>query len=506
MPIKCRFYAVLLTFVFIFAVPGPASAAEYTGVYRNTKARVLQVIDGDALKVELSNSQETALIRLAGIDTQGNNEAFDYMAGALLGREIDIQLDGAWNGALLDGRWTPAYVYGGNVFYNRTLLQRGYARVDSAYAQYTHYNTFINDERGARSRKAGLWASGNLLYGYTSYSYTGGTRVNLNTATASQIQNEFDGITSSETRAIVSYRENSPFRNQREIKFSGAFTRDEFEEYAGRMVVCTNLNTASTEELRQLTGITASEAREIVNFRNKTAFSDPYQLYSEDLITREKYNKIEPYVSVYDTDWVEHAIPDKTADLNRDTAETIHTAGSDSGMTLAKARQIADGRGNGYTLKWLGEIKKVSGTSLSDDQLNGLSDNLLTDQAHDMLSVPAFVNLNTASINALLEAGFDSSQASVIRRAQSRRMRTGRDIPINLGSLDAVSTLYTNINATTTVELMSLSESMTPYFASVLADAATRQPFGTSSELSDFFDYYEESALYNEIREYIILR
>lgn len=480
--------------------------AEYASVLTDTQARVLQVIDGDALKLELSETREIALVRLAGITTQGNADALAYMTARLLGRNVDIRIETAFPGVVADGRWTPVYVYDNNTFYNRMLLQKGLACVDEAYAGYSQYSVFVEDQRSARSRRTGLWATGSFnAVASTVLTYSGGTRINMNTATAAQIQNALTGVSLSAARTIVRYREDSPYNQVSEVKFSGALTREQFEDNAARMTVCTDINAASAEELRQL-GLTASEARAIINYRKKTAFKDLEELYSSDLITKEKYKAIEPYIALFGTDRLENAIPDKTADINRDEATALRDAGAASGLTANMARTIVEARAHGYTYKTLGELRKLNGVNLTTDQINQLADNLRRTPAYNLNNVPAYTNINTASYETLLTAGFTQNQAVSIRSAQSRRMRSGSDIPFDLGAMDAYATLYTNINVTTTTELLSLSSYMTPYFASVLINAAAAQPFGSLEELSDFCDAYGESDLYNQISNYIVLR
>jgi competence ComEA-like helix-hairpin-helix protein len=480
--------------------------AEYSSVGNDTWARVLQVIDGDALKVQLNDTGEIALIRLAGLSSAGYSEAFTYTVTQLLGRDVLIKLDESIRNATIDGRWTPVYLYNQNVLYNRLLLQKGFARVDTIYVNITFYTTFQSDERLARSRSLGMWAPGALYYPSVSRpSYTlGYERVNINTATSSQLRNALEGLSVSSAQSIVSYRENAPYNRVRDVKFSGGINREQYEVFSRIMIICTNINTATEEELR-MTGFTASESRTIIRQRENRPFADTEQLRTANIITSSKYQQLSPYLSIYEEDVLQHAIPLRTADINTADAAELNRVGSQSGITLAKARQIEEGRAHGYTYKSMGEIQKISSISLTDSQIHQLSDNLLVTPGYDILTVPAFININTATQQTLLETGFSATQASAIRNMRGR-MRSGADIPIQLGSLDAYCTLYTNINVTSMFELLSLSEEMTAYFASALIDAAAYQPFGSMDEVSRFFADYDESSLYSRIRSYIILR
>jgi len=141
--------------------PSEALAAEgYVRFSGEAQARVIHVVDGDALEVQLIETGEFALIALAGIDTGGRREAADFLSGAILGRTVDlVESTATPNDSRFDARWSTAYLTFERILYNRSLLQRGLALVDSGYAGHLMYNTFIEDVFQAQEARAGIWGN-----------------------------------------------------------------------------------------------------------------------------------------------------------------------------------------------------------------------------------------------------------------------------------------------------------------------------------------------------------
>ena len=148
-----------------------AIAAADTG----EQALVTRVADGDTVRVQLGGREIT--IRLIGVDTPelGNrsdravapqpfaSDATAFTRAALAGQRVRLEFE---SGDRLDkyGR-TLAYVFlTDGTFFNRRLLQRGYAR---AYARFPfrYRKQFLADEAAARHAKRGLWAIAELTRG-----------------------------------------------------------------------------------------------------------------------------------------------------------------------------------------------------------------------------------------------------------------------------------------------------------------------------------------------------
>jgi micrococcal nuclease len=141
----------------------------YVNPARMTSARVIKIVDGDTIKLEIAappegvSEQET--IRLIGIDTpetvdprkpvqRFGQEASDYVAHRLLDTTVYLAFDDDlrdYFGRLL------AYVFLENgTCFNLELISEGYG---FAYVKYPFFfmQEFKQAERAARYGKRGLW-------------------------------------------------------------------------------------------------------------------------------------------------------------------------------------------------------------------------------------------------------------------------------------------------------------------------------------------------------------
>jgi micrococcal nuclease len=126
-------------------------------------ARVLRVVDGDTIQVELGGHAEK--VRYIGMDTPeihhpvkgeqpGGREAAAVNRRLVEGKTVRIELDVQQRdryGRLL------AYVYVSGVMVNEELLRLGYAQVMTVPPNVAHQRRFLELERQAREAGRGLW-------------------------------------------------------------------------------------------------------------------------------------------------------------------------------------------------------------------------------------------------------------------------------------------------------------------------------------------------------------
>lgn len=160
------------------AQPSPVVS---TDTPERTAARVVEVVDGDTIKVEIAG--KTYTVRYIGIDTPETkhpNRSVEWMGleasednrrlveGQTVYLEKDVSEVDRY-GRLL------RYVYLSNgLFVNAELLQRGYARVSTYPPDVRYQDLFLQLEREAREAGRGLWGQMPVL---------------LSTPTASQAHN-----------------------------------------------------------------------------------------------------------------------------------------------------------------------------------------------------------------------------------------------------------------------------------------------------------------------------
>lgn len=145
-----------------FTTPSPMGGSP-PGV--RTPVRVVQVTDGDTIRVDLRGTETP--VRLIGIDTpekQGpytDDECFGEQAArfatdALEGREIELELDVE---RLDRFDRTLAYVWLDGELFNERMLLEGYAIVATFPPNVRYVTRFLEAARRARDQGAGLWSA-----------------------------------------------------------------------------------------------------------------------------------------------------------------------------------------------------------------------------------------------------------------------------------------------------------------------------------------------------------
>jgi len=120
-------------------------------------ARLVRILDGDTIEVEIEG--RTYRVRYIGIDAPERGQAFYAEAASanrrlVEGRPLRLARDASETdryGRLL------RYVFAGEVFVNRALVEGGYAQVMTVPPDVSCAEAFLMAEREARSAGRGLW-------------------------------------------------------------------------------------------------------------------------------------------------------------------------------------------------------------------------------------------------------------------------------------------------------------------------------------------------------------
>lgn len=164
-----RTHVMPLFILFIFLTACSTISSE--PVKDNTiPATVERVVDGDTLKVQVENREET--IRLLLVDTPETKhptkpvqpfgpDASQFAKDTLEGKEIGIEIDVSERdkyGRLL------AYVWIGDSMFNEMLLEEGLARVAYIYQPNVKYvDHFQSIQREAQEKGIGIWSLENYV-------------------------------------------------------------------------------------------------------------------------------------------------------------------------------------------------------------------------------------------------------------------------------------------------------------------------------------------------------
>ncbi len=553
-----RIFSFVLCMVCFLAFSSySVSADENVILSGSVSARVVEIIDGDSIKVQLLENGDTALVKLIGVDAQGYNEAVSFLTSYLLGQNVVVSTD--YNITSPTGMWNNMYITLNGESVNNMLIEKGYGVANASHMSAGQYSSYLTAQRNAKSRIMGIWDYGvreNTAannYGLITYTggrtYKSGIRVNINTATADTLAKELNNVTSSVANAMVRYREKNPFSTVSEVKFVEGFTKELYDENKSIMVVCTNVNDADEKELYSLGYINEDEVDEIISYRKKyDEISYVSQLKEEKLVSDNRYKKIKDFISVRDKDEIDITENEYVVNINTASYSNLMS----TGMSSSDAKKIIEYRTNGYTFKTLMEIAKLPGVGLSENEINALEDNLTVrtdmNEASDseMKSVfgneaqkviyrrryispsdvteyisydnyekikdviytgtkdPEYVNINTATASQLKDIGFSADMAS--RFAGKSNMKSAKDLPADISLNNANASLFTNINTASVKELESLNNGITTGLINEIISYREEQPFGTRDEMQKFFSDRNAFGFYNSVREYLVVR
>jgi micrococcal nuclease len=144
---------------------GPIDSATRPGDIRTVPAHVIDVIDGDTIRVDLDGDEVT--VRLIGIDTPEVDgpytdeecfgpEASAYAHDRLDDEDVDLEFDVERTDRY--GR-TLAYVWIGATLVNADLVRGGYALTLTIPPNVQYADALARAQQGARTGGAGLWGA-----------------------------------------------------------------------------------------------------------------------------------------------------------------------------------------------------------------------------------------------------------------------------------------------------------------------------------------------------------
>lgn len=511
-----------------------------------TEAKVLEVLSGDSLKVQLPNN-DIAYVKIKGITTNGFDESYSFLIDSVLGQNIILTRDGA---SYNSGKFTYMNVYLNNLNIAEEMIKLGYAVIDKKQDKGTDYNKFVSAQDEAKKNSSGLWIYENPNYStLTGFSqeninYTN-DKVNINTATKEQLKTLLKGIDDTVAKNIVAYRDANLFSNIQEIKFVDGFTKKMYDDNKIALTVSTNINKANEYELRTL-GISNDEISKIITERNKKEFSSINNL--KDFVSRSLYYKIEKYISIDNRT----SVDDDTSILKANVGLSERSYLSDVGVSYKIAKDIVSYREYGYTYKTLYELTRLgtananitdinylqdnleiytnintaskkelisifgskNGTKIYDDKYTSIADlqKILSKNEYEKMKAniyekeikPEYININTATKQELVDAGLSSAQVDTILR--NRPITNPSQIHIDVTNVNDKISLYTNINTASEKELKSLNNNITSEFIDKLIKRRKEEIFGSITEVEQFFKDNNAPLTFKQVKQFIVVR
>ncbi len=547
-----KIFKNIITFTLIISIclcfNMPTYSAEVNQITsNNVSAKVLQVLDGDTIKVELPN-KDTAYVKLKGIDAKGFDDSYEYLTSALLGQNVQLVKDGS---SYYGGKFNYMIVYFNGRNINNELVESGYAVIDKKQDKGSTYNSLLTSQNAAKKDYSGMWRFEDENYSSITGSTTGNIiqtndKININTATRDQLQSLLKGVSLDLAKEIIKYREKNPFSNIQEIKFVKGFTKKIYDQNKYALTVSTNINTASEFELRTLNGLTDSDINKILDERIKKDFTSVEQL--SNIISKSDYNKIYDYISIKDVNNIDISKSYGRANISLSAKSYLTNAD----VSYSFADDIISHRKNGYTYKTLMELSKLGSSNISEQDINYLEDNLNiytnlnTENINELNSVfskniaekiknksftqkaqlndiisdseynkvkdavivnkntDEYVNINTATKEQMYENGIPTNETYYLM--QSRPIRHAKQLPLDVTKINNKISLYTNINTASKKELQSLNNGINENLINNIIKYREQDNFGSLEEVEEFFKANNAINVYNGIKSYIVVR
>ena len=135
------------------------------------KAEVTKVMDGLTLLVEIDGKEEEVSLSSVAVPATKHSqngeqpfgtEAFEFTSKTLEGKSVTIERESEEKDK--DGRFL-AYVWIEDVLFNRTLIEKGFAKVEDSSTNSKYLDDFKLTEDKAKEKELGIWSIKNYVQG-----------------------------------------------------------------------------------------------------------------------------------------------------------------------------------------------------------------------------------------------------------------------------------------------------------------------------------------------------
>lgn len=537
--------SLLLVFCISLGIT-PVYATQYEKINGIYTMKVIKVIDGNSIIVQNNTNKSESLVRLAGVDTEGYDKAYEFLNNLIYGQNVLL----VPSQVQPDDRWNYMYVNYNGYDVNGFMIESGYGKLDLATVDTTRLDKYQSFENQTKNEKINIWDDGTVKY---DESYNEKT-ININTATSTQLR-ELDGITSSIASNIIKYRQVNPFNSKEEIKFVKGMTNSIYEDIKNNISVVTNVNRASSYEIATLEGISTNEANDIVKYRSKNGNLTEDILIKNGLMSNSEYSNNQGFVSFDNKRTIDIAEPSTVVNINTASESQL----KDAGLTSSRAKYYVDYRTDyKYIFRTMQELYTIESNKFSTTDIDKYSDNLIfmtnvnTATKTELMSLfgdgyssydkeintimnnrpyedsskllndigstaynkispyisiaqTNIVNINTATVEQMNSVGINNDKAEKLYD-YTKDIKTLKTIPYDVtGNRENIS-IYTNINTASAKELTSLSPNITSSFANTIINYRDDSVFGNLEEFEDFMRLKGMQTTYDDIKKYVTVK
>jgi DNA uptake protein ComE-like DNA-binding protein len=525
-------------------------------------AKVIDIIDGEVIKVWYYytdfNMNEVQMIKMIGIDTNANQEAYELSLNSLLGSTVYIVEDDYSDTFPSVNNLDCEYAYVFRSYYqtfNEELLLAGLAEVNEAYVNAVGYSDLVEAQRIAKLNEVGIWDTG---------TDTAEPIININVASYDALSEVIEDSSYDLITQIMEYREENPFNSLEEIKYvSSTFDYDWFEANQDNLSVVTNINSANKNELMTLfpNSYTAVDlAESIIDYRIFNNF-DSVEEIKDVLSAVPYYSTFYEYISLASNQYYEETDKkvanintcnlvdfEEATDLSDEAYNSLFTYRSVNEYTIKSINELTVDNNPldySYYYEFMDdlsvftdinnanefELKSLFGSTygLSDSDKEDLAEQIIANRPYIDISdlkkvigsyydnispyiyaytskTQEYININTADPEYVAEyLGLSNDEAEdYIEYREDYDYDEPSDIDFDLTDIGDKISLYTNVNTASYFELVHLHEEMTEDIANAIISLRNEQVIAHGEEIEALFEDYDESEIYSDIEDYLV--
>ena len=523
---------------------------------------VLEIIDGEIIKVKISDSKlgnPICDVKLIGVKTNASEEAYKFVYESILNQPILLKFE---NSISKDSSLQYGYIYYGDElnFLNKEILQKGIGEFDNKDLQALLYKDLNEAYTFAKDNYIGLFEDEENDFLYQS-------KININLSSQSEMVQNLINTDATLASKIINYRTFNEFNSIDELKFIDNEIDSSWIDSNKRMIsIITNINMAQEIELLSLFNNYYEEkyVNNILDYRTVSIFNKINDLKNVKDIKDNTINSIRDYI---DIKFSNKLIEKDLKKVNINTAAYWQLM-SVLNISEQKAKNIVKYKNNDkindineYSYKNKEDIIKID--SFTNDSFNHYEDNIslitnvntaseteldslfgefintktkrdklvkeiislrpikyknyLLKEVPELNSISNYinveeierqplVNINLASEKVLKDNLNCTTKNIKLLKKYDRKYYNYSSLPIDLSSLDNKITLFTNINNASKEELKLLHYEINDKIANKLIETRNKQRFSSRLDLEKFFEDMNKENIFKDIKIFIVYR
>jgi DNA uptake protein ComE-like DNA-binding protein len=541
-----------------------SAATKFYPDFNNLKvARVIEVIDGEVLKVlygDTYSQSNMEIVKLIGVNTEGNRDAFEYISNYYLGKAVYVMPERNNTNLPKTNGWRNVYILKDAAqTLNEILLKNGLAKVDKGYYLSDSYETLLAAEKSAIVTAQGIWNGS-----YESNYFEKGPKVNLNTSSINNLIGILEDTTYVMASRILEYRAGNPFNTIEEIKnVDESFNSKWYAKNKKYLTVVTNITLAEESELlslinysytnndkvvqnilnyrifneistldtlKNIDGMTTTiidRSKEFITFENVADYENPVSIAKININTA-SLEEMKKYSGLYEV--YAKSIFDASVFYKYKFRNLQELANTPVYLTDMDTRRIADNASVYTDINTANKIELISlfgrtnhtsaaKEAFADKIIKNRPFNNITDLTKSIGDVTNYfkdcvyftqrtnniININAMEKEDIVKMFNLTSYIKTSVLNNKDIYRNISELPFKIQEYDSSKiSLYTNINTATKAELLTLNKYITSEMADTIIYLRNEEQFASNDDLLEALSEYKNGAMiFSKISGYV---